>query len=131
MTANCSLILSVDICYKNTNGPASCSIVLHHIELKTKPLRGGIHCLMGGINKQTNNDIAREPEVESTLGEEHRGGDIEAKAGRGNTNVLAQQEHGRERAKQEVTAPPNKGRLQSKVRPCMKVLEHRAKEFGL
>lgn len=129
--ANCSLILSVDVCYKNANSRASCSAVLHHIELKNKPLRGGTHCLMGGINKQTNNYIAGEPEVESTLGEEHRGGDIEAKAGRVNRNLLAQQEHGTEHAKQEVTAPPKKGRLQSKVRPCMKVLEHPAKEFGL
>lgn len=62
--------------------------------------------------------------MESALGEEHRGGDIEAKTGRVNRSLPAQQEHGREHAKQEVTAQAKKGRLQCKVNPFTKVLEH-------
>lgn len=54
----------------------------------------------------------------------HGGGDIKATTGRATRNLPSQQEHGRGHAKQEVTAHAKEGKLESKINPIMKVLEH-------
>lgn len=96
--------------------PTAWPHVLHHTEKENKFLRAAAYCLVGEISRQTNNYTAK---VEHAEEEEHRGSDIVTKTGRANRSQPAQEAHGIMH-----TNHRQKGRLESKVNPVMRVFEH-------